>query len=77
MIFERILHTKKGGHHEFLKSEVHSMLGYLAYSKGFAQEALSHYEKALTIKFKFRNYSRKTVLIFNNMAVLCYCLEQY
>lgn len=50
------------------------MLGYLSYTKGFAHEALAHYEKALSCKYKIRNYSRKTVLIFNNMAVLCFCL---
>jgi hypothetical protein len=34
VIFERILHTKKGGGHDFLKSEIHSMLGFLAYCDG-------------------------------------------
>lgn len=77
IIFERILHTKKGGGHDFLKSEIYSMLGFLAYCDGRLVEALANYEKCLTLKFKLRNYSRKTLLTFNNMAAICYCLEKY
>lgn len=43
VIFERILHTKKGGGHDFIKSEIYSMLGFLAYSNGRLSDALSHY----------------------------------
>lgn len=68
------MQSKKGPGYDYLKSEIQAMLGYLSYTKGYANEALAHYEKALSCKYKIRNYSRKTVLIFNNMAVLCFCL---
>lgn len=53
------------------------MIAYIYHFRGEQILALKHYEKALNEKFKLRNYSRKTVIIFNNMAVLEFYLEQY
>jgi Tfp pilus assembly protein PilF len=53
------------------------MLAFIYYFRGQETLAISHYEKAVTQKFKIRNYSRKMALIFNNMGVLEYYLGQY
>lgn len=53
------------------------MLAFMYYCNGQQELALKHTEKALSERFKFRSYSRKTTLLFNNMAVLEFYLEKY
>jgi hypothetical protein len=53
------------------------MLAFYHHSRGNYNLSMAHYEKALGQRFKFRNYSRKTAIIFNNLAVLDYLLERY
>lgn len=53
------------------------MLAFYLYSKKNYSLSLLHYEKALGLRYKFKNYSRKTTILYNNLAVLTYLLENY